>query len=270
MKTLEQEILQQDRPKWFKRPNYLTMMGSRAYGTFVETSDYDFYGFVVPPVEVVFPHLRGVINGFGRMKQGFEQLQYQHLQTEQFGEIDYTVFNIVKYFQLLMEGNPNIIDSIFTPESSLVKQDEIALVVRKNRQLFLSQKLYHTFKGMLFSHLSRIKSGHIKEGRKNKGFDWDVKDGYHSLRMALQLKQVCFEYDLDLTKNRDILLDVRMGVYSKDEIVSMSEDILKEIESKKEEFVIPYAPDETEIKKLLIHCLELEYGYILSEIGFRS
>jgi predicted nucleotidyltransferase len=270
MKSLEEEILKQDRPKWFTKPNYLTLMGSHAYETFTETSDYDFYGFVVPPVEVVFPHLTGKINGFGRMKQNFEQLQHQHLETEQFGDVDYTVFNIVKYFQLLMEGNPNIIDSLFTPDHCLISSDVIAQTVRKNKHLFLSQKCYHTFKGMMWSHLSRIKSGHIKEGRKNKGFDWDVKDGYHSARMALQLKQICFEYDLDLTRNKKILLEIRHGDMSKDDVISFCENTLSEIEDKKEDFVIPYAPDEKEIKKLLIHCLELGYGYDLSEIGYKN
>ena len=57
-----------DKPKFFETVeySYLTMMGSRAYGTENEDSDYDFYGFIVPPVEIVFPHRAGYIQGFGR------------------------------------------------------------------------------------------------------------------------------------------------------------------------------------------------------------
>jgi predicted nucleotidyltransferase len=268
MKTLEEEIRVLDNPKWFTGANYMTVMGSRAYGTNTENSDWDFYGFVVPPIEIVFPHLKSSIDGFGRQKQRFEQIQHQHIPTEQFGEVDITIYNIVKYFQLLMECNPNIIDSIFTSDRCLISSDEVSLLVRKNRKLFLSQKCFHTFKGMMFSHLSRIKSGHIKEGRKNNGFGWDVKDGYHSLRMALQLKDICFIGDLDLEKYSYVLNEVRNGKWSKDETVEYCEKTLRGIEENREFFIIPDYPPEKEIKKLLVECLKIAYGNDFYKSGY--
>jgi predicted nucleotidyltransferase len=260
------QFVLQDKPKWFTKPNYLTVMGSRAYGVHNENSDWDFYGFVVPPLDVIFPHLRSEIPGFGRQKQGFEQIQAQHLQTKTYGEIDVTIYSIVKYFHLLMEGNPNIIDSIFTKGRCVEEMDEIGLMVSKNRHLFLSQKCYHTFKGMMWSHLARIKSGRIKEGRKNQGFDWDVKDGYHSVRMALQLKQILFEGDLDLEAHIEPLKKIRNGEYSKDYVIAFCEAMLKEFEERESEFILPYEPDEKKIKELLVACIETHHKTNLQKV----
>lgn len=158
MQELLEEVFKSgNTPNWFGCYNYLTVMGSRAYGTEVETSDYDFVEFVVPPIFVVFPHTKGTISGFGKNIQNFEQIQLQHLQTSDFGVVDITFYNIVKYFQLLMGGNPNLIDSIFTKNKSVEYIDDVGNLVKENRHLFLSEKCFHTFRGMLHSHLSRIK-----------------------------------------------------------------------------------------------------------------
>jgi hypothetical protein len=53
-------------PAWL--PNnmcYEVIMGSRAYGVNkADDSDYDMYGFCIPPKHIVFPHLAGNIWGF--------------------------------------------------------------------------------------------------------------------------------------------------------------------------------------------------------------
>jgi len=94
---------------------YLTMMGSIAYGVSSDSSDVDIYGFCIPPKSVVFPHLDGVIHGFGRQIQNFEQYQQHHIKYAD-DEYDFTVYSIVKFFQLCMQNNPNMIDSLFVPE----------------------------------------------------------------------------------------------------------------------------------------------------------
>lgn len=265
MQNLIDEVFKSgNTPNWFGYYNYLTVMGSRAYGTEVESSDYDFVGFVVPPVSVVFPHTKGNVAGFGKSIQNFEQIQLQHLQTLDFGVVDITLYNIVKYFQLLMGGNPNLIDSIFTKNKSVEFIDDVGNLVKENRHLFLSEKCFHTFRGMLHAHLSRIKSGHVKEGRKIEDSDWDWKDGYHCVRMCEELDEILFEGDLTLGRNRDILMMVRNGQTSKEDVVAYCERFLSDIEfkvsTKKHLLKVPYSPDEKKIKKLLLDCFDLAYG----------
>ena len=260
-------------PEYVNDYSYLTLMGSRAYGTNNIDSDYDFYGFVVPPADIVFPHLKGEINGFGRNVQKFEQFQAQHVPHPFYREYDITVYNIVKYFQLVMEGNPNMVDSLFTPDSVVQYADEVAKMVRENRKLFLSQKMYHTFKGMLWAHLNRLKSGHTKQGRLNlaEKYGYDTKDAYHSVRMLLELKQVLYYGDLDLTKNSNYLKDVRNGEFTLEHMVNSIEtqlyDLEKAVFDNPHLLAVPYKPDEDKIHSLLVNCLEEKYGN-LAAFGF--
>jgi len=57
--------------------HYEVMMGSIAYGINTDNSDIDIYGFAIPPKDIIFPHLKGEIFGFGRQINRFEQYQ-QH------------------------------------------------------------------------------------------------------------------------------------------------------------------------------------------------
>ena len=58
---------------------YETEVGSVAYGTSVDDSDLDLYGFCIPPQHILFPHLVGIIPGFDRNVQKFDQYQKHHI-----------------------------------------------------------------------------------------------------------------------------------------------------------------------------------------------
>ena len=102
--------------------HYETIMGSVAYGVSADTSDLDVYGFAIPPRDVLFPHLRGELVGFGTHAPRFSQYQEHHLKDPEAlngagREVDLTIYNIVDYFQLAMKNNPNMLDSLFTPDT---------------------------------------------------------------------------------------------------------------------------------------------------------
>ncbi len=90
-------------PKWLQHNcHYLTIMGSMAYGVSSDNSDMDIYGFALPPLEMIFPHLAGHIPGFGPAPQSFEQWQQHHLKHHSGGHLknyDFSVYS--KIFQSL-------------------------------------------------------------------------------------------------------------------------------------------------------------------------
>lgn len=267
------ELLRGVSPSYVNNYSYLTVMGSRAYGTETPESDHDFYGFVVPPPEIVFPHLNGFVLGFDNLEP-FEQVELQHVPHVELGEFDVTIYNITKYFKLVMAGNPNMTDSLFVDEDSVVFQDTVGKMVRRNRHLFLSQKMYHTFRGMLHAHLSRLESGHTKEGRKHleELHGYDTKDAYHCYRMLFELNQVLREGDLDLKRNSKFLRKVRTGEFEKDYVLTSLRCDLQElerfVEEQPEKIVVPYSPDKDRIRQLLLDCLEVTYGS-LTRLGVR-
>lgn len=249
----------------------LTVMGSHAYGTNTQTSDWDFYGFVVPPAEFIFPNIAGRMSGFGKQLNEFNQFQGQHLLNSDSQEYDLTIYNITRYFQLCMDGNPNMIDSLFTDSESLLYSDNIGSIVRENRKLFLSQKCYHTFRGMAFSHISRLKNRERVGNRSAliEKYGYDVKDASHIVRLVLELKQILFDGDLDLKRDPEFVLGVKNGNWTKQQVIVWFEDMMKSLE----EYVSsgnvypPYSPDEKRIHSLLAWCLEEKYGS-LSKYGY--
>lgn len=151
-------------PAWLpENTHYLTMMGSVAYGVSSDTSDSDIYGFAIPTKDELFPHLRGEIIGFGSLKHGgnrFSNYQEHHLKDpDALGgkgrDYDLNIYNIVDYFQLCMENNPNMVDSMFTPDFCVLHITRIGQMVREKRRIFLNKRSYHTFKGYAYQQLKK-------------------------------------------------------------------------------------------------------------------
>lgn len=159
-------------PPWLSdNCSYLTLMGSVAYGVSGDASDSDIYGFCIPRKDMVFPHLRGEIRGFGRQKKRFEQWQQHHVADEEARkEFDFSVYNIVKYFQLAMDNNPNMVDSLFTPDFCVQHITRVGTMVREARRLFLHKGSWHKFKGYAYSQLHKARNK-VVEANKVRAFE---------------------------------------------------------------------------------------------------
>lgn len=253
-----------DRPRWLTDASYVTVMGSRAYGSYELDSDYDFYGFCVPPMEVIFPYLAGDIPQFGKQKKNFNQLQLQEIPSEKYGDTDITIYNISRYFQLVMDNNPNMLDSLFVPDDCILLRDRVGKMVRDERRIFLSEKLFHRFKGMAFSHMKRITS-RTREGKRKdhvEKYGFDVKDASHVVRLMCEVEDFLLKGDADISANASVIRAVRNGEWSLEDVTSFFEKQLAFLEGKLEagESVLPKYPDEDKIKVLLVNCLEESYG----------
>lgn len=189
---------------------YLSIMGSNAYGV-ADTSvkdkipDFDIYGFCIPPKDYIFPHLRGEIPGFGTVGPTFEQWQQAHIHDASGNaglgrEWDFQVFSIVKMFQLCMENNPNMIDSLFTPENCVIHSTEVGRLVRDNRKLFLSKLAWKKFRGYAWSQMHKMKTksyAKIKQFEMEKGLNWP--DGY-SIISKCERTQMHYDQTVEFEK----------------------------------------------------------------------
>jgi len=148
---------------------YLTITGSIAYGAADTndpecTSDWDLYGMCIPHKDVIFPHLRGEIIDFGRQKVRFQQYVQHHIvdpSTKR--KYDVTVYNIVKYFTLCMENNPNMIDTLFTAPRCVLYRSPVANYILENRKLFLHRGSWFKFKGYAYAQLHKVKNKTLKQ-----------------------------------------------------------------------------------------------------------
>ena len=244
---------------------YLTIMGSVAYGcNEKDKSDLDIYGFTIPSKNIVFPHLSGDIHGFGRRKEYFQQYQQHHVKYEN-NEYDFDIYNIVKYFTLCMENNPNMIDSLFTPEFCVLFKTDIGSLIRDNRKLFLHKGSFHKFRGYAFSQLkkARDKKPIGKRAGIVKSYGVDVKFLYHVCRLADEAEQVLMFGDIDLQRNKKMLKAIRRGDMTCEEVEKWFYEKEKKLENLYHDSnAVPYTPYESKIKQLLINCLEQHFGSI--------
>jgi uncharacterized protein len=116
-----------------------TVSGSQMYGTSTPVSDIDYRGIVIPPKKI----LLDPFHGFEQKDSGFE-------------EDDRTLYALGKYMKLCADGNPNIVELLFSPLECWTYSDERWDLIVENRDLFLSKKVKFTFTGYAYSQLHKI------------------------------------------------------------------------------------------------------------------
>lgn len=119
---------------------YKCRVGSFAYGMNTPTSDEDYAGIFVQPIEYFF---------------GLKAFDQQVEQTE---EVDTTLYSLRKYANLAIANNPNVMELMFVdPSDILLVAPEMTDLLRI-RKSFLSQKCRKTYLGYAAAQLHRIRT----------------------------------------------------------------------------------------------------------------
>jgi hypothetical protein len=96
-------------------------------------------------------------------------------------EYDFAVYGVVKYFQLCMDNNPNMIDSLFVPRNCVLHSTEVGEMIRENRRMFLHKGAWHKFKGYAYAQASKIRN------KVNPLTDFCAK---HKLNSSLNIEMI--------------------------------------------------------------------------------
>jgi predicted nucleotidyltransferase len=266
LKELGQTIF--DRPEFADAPPYLkrgtqflARTGSFSYGTATATSDIDLAGFCIPPLRISFPHLDGKIHGFDKDIQSFDQyMKHASQGIDAFDtEIDMTVYSLVRFFSLLIDNNPNVLDVLFVPDDCIMYQSKIAEMVRANRCLFLSKGSYYRFRGFCQSQIAKMKKiGDVGEKRRSliDKYGYDVKFAAHAVRILLQAEQILSTGDLNLRRDYLLISSILQGTFTAAEIEEHVQQKQKEVDELFISSSLPDYPDRAKIKDLLVWCLE--------------
>ena len=110
--------------------------GSRAYGIALDSSDEDSRGVCVLP---------------RRFLLGLDEFD----QHESEGK-DHVTYSLAKFARLALQCNPNIIETLYTPEEHVLHMDELGERLRSSRDVFLSKLAGERFGGYARSQLGRM------------------------------------------------------------------------------------------------------------------
>lgn len=253
------ELANKDAPKWLKSNlHYEVLMGSYAYGCHDKNSDKDVYGFAIPPKDMLFPFSEGgYIYKFGPSPPSFEQFQ------KCYDDVDFTIFSIVKYFDLCCHNNPNVIDSLFVPDNCVCHMSSIGELVRKNRHKFLCSKLWHTYKGYAYSQLRKLKNKDPNSGKRKElieKYGFDTKFAYHIVRLIDYAEQLLQFGDMDMQRDRERWKSIRAGEWTLEQIETHFYEKEKSLEKLYETTKLPHDIQFGPIQELLLNCLEHHYG----------
>jgi predicted nucleotidyltransferase len=234
-------------------------MGSYAYGVSTDTSDVDVYGICVPPRNYVLPE--NVIYGFDTIPV-FETYQQHGIRTST-KEYDLNIFNIVKFFKLAADGNPNIIDTLYTPAHCLLHCTQIGEIIRDNRSMFLTRKTWHTFKGYAYSQLSKLRHKNPQNNARAESvqkYGYDLKYAYHLVRLLGEAEQIATTQHIDLTLDAERLKAIRAGQWTVEDVERYFTEKEHTLEQAFDRSPLPYQPDLDKIRQVLVDCLTIHYG----------
>lgn len=244
---------------WATETHYEVMCGSVAYGANSEdaNSDIDVHAITTPPIDVVFPHTVGYIDGFGQRPQNFETFQ-QHGILAYDNNYDVAIYSIIKTFQLAADNNPNILDMLWVPEHCILHSDAVGKHIRMNRKHFLHKGSYHRFRGYAHQQFKRLENSNRTDLIEKYGYD--TKFAYHIVRLCLQGQQILETGDMDFAQNRDFIKEIRNGALTLPELRDWYVRKEAELDKLYHSSTIPYSADMKFLKEILLACLEMKYG----------
>ncbi|MBL6758012.1 MAG: nucleotidyltransferase domain-containing protein [Planctomycetes bacterium] len=117
-----------------------TLSGSRAHGLAREGSDTDTRGVCIPPARYLL--------GLSKFEQH-----------ESDGG-DHVTYALAKFVRLALQGNPNIMESLFTHEDDFLFVNEAGRQLVEARDLFLSKQVGQRFMGYALDQLKRMERHH--------------------------------------------------------------------------------------------------------------
>jgi predicted nucleotidyltransferase len=139
------------------QPILLVIRGSHAYGTNVETSDTDYAGVFIQPIEDIL--------GFGYKEQINDDKN------------DIVIYEIKRFLQLLESNNPTVLELLNTPDNCIIYKHPIFNEVLNNRDKFITKICAKSFGGYGKMQIQKAKGQNKKQNwEKDKVTRKDVLD----------------------------------------------------------------------------------------------
>lgn len=138
-------------------PLILTIRGSHAYGTNIESSDVDFTGVYIQSIDDIL--------GLGYKEQINDDKN------------DIVLYEIKRFLDLLSSNNPNILEILNTPKDCIIYKDPIFDLVLENRDKFITKVCAKSFGGYGKMQIQKAKGQNKKQNwEKDKVTRKDVLD----------------------------------------------------------------------------------------------
>ena len=222
----------------------------------------------MPPVEIMFPHRFGYVRGFTKGYQDFSQWQKAHIVVKGV-DYDMNIYNVTKFFRLVADGNPNMVDSLFTEPNHKSFMTDLGKLVYDNRNVFLSKHVTTKAMGFAMGEWARLKKNGKSSRSANRPelvskYGFDTKAAYHTYRLLIQAEEymdtgTIHVYD---EKRAKIMVGIRTGEWSLEHTNDTMVKMFSRVEDKLKVSTLPDNANENMVADLLYSVLEEFYGFV--------
>lgn len=165
---------------------------------------------------------------------------------------DYQVHEVKKFCDLLMKGNPGIIEMLFTDK--LMTTTAAWEELRAERKKFLTTTVVEQYLGWAGGQLHKLAAKGGKGGLHSKGGVYNEKWAYHLIRILLDVKRIATGQEPLVWKEgeeRELLLRVRREEIGQSVVEQMAKKMVAEIDSLKP-WPLPEQPDKVFLNNWLL------------------
>ena len=179
MSILLEELLKRDEYKWIEdykdRLCFITLGGSHAYGTNIETSDIDIRGVLLPTKE--------------------ELIGMHHFEQKLDEETDTCLYEFNKFIRLVCNCNPNVIEMLGCRD--YIVFNEVGKCLIENAKRFLSKKCTITFAGYATAQLRRLENALCHDS-------YSEEDKIKHIKATMDVAMLKLEEKNEIFKNKGI------------------------------------------------------------------
>jgi len=258
-------------------PNTILLgyVGSISHGTHVPSTDpnsiddKDIMGICVGPPEI-YTGLQNNHLGFkyhapyvikkhnGEEKRNCEQNEIQYK------EWDSVIYEIQKFFGLLLKQNPNSVGLLWLPNDMYIHKTPEGDKIVHHREIFTSTKIYTSFveyaKGQMHRMTHMNFQGYMGEKRKKlvEKFGYDVKNAAHMIRLLRMLIEFLKNGEMHVyrTKDAEELIEIKTGKWPLGRVKKESDRLFRAAEIALESCSLPKEPDYKAAERLQMEIIE--------------
>lgn len=181
------------------------------------------------------------------------------------GEWDSVVYEIRKFFKLLLQQNPNVLGLLWLRDFDYLHISGSAQNLIKNRHLFSSKKAYASFIGYAHAQLKKMThnacEGYMGARRKAlvDKFGYGLKNASHLIRLLRQGIEFLETEKINVFRHDAAqLIEIKQGKWTLEQVKDESEKLFSAAEYAYKNTFLPEEPNYSEAEELLMSILEEE------------
>lgn len=176
---------------------------------------------------------------------------------------DFALFEIRKYFRLLLKSNPNVLSLLWLPQNLYIVRSDWGQELITKRQMFMSKALYKSFGGYAFGQLRRMThacTNQAYQGEKRRQrfekFGYDCKNASHLIRLLRMGIEALLTGEINVVRHdAKQLKEIKCGGWSLAKVEQEAERLRCLLDEAFVKCNLPAKPDYKTAERLLINIL---------------